>query len=64
VFLRGYAFVDKHIGWWRFEAGSSAGRERLFEFDLGPVGEMKEYLNFVLAKWDEALGRLKVFVEG
>jgi len=24
---------------------------------------MKEYLNFVLAKWDEALGRLRSFVE-
>jgi len=40
-----------------------AGRERLFEFDPGPVGEMREYLEFVSAKWDEALGRLKEFVE-
>jgi DNA-binding transcriptional ArsR family regulator len=41
----------------------AAGRERLFEFDPGPVGEMKEYLEFVSAKWDEKLGRLKAFVE-
>jgi DNA-binding transcriptional ArsR family regulator len=41
-----------------------AGRERHFEFNPGPVGQMKEYLDFVSAKWDEALGRLKVFVEG
>ena len=40
-----------------------AGRERLFEFDPGPVGEMREYLEFVSAKWDEALGRLREFVE-
>jgi DNA-binding transcriptional ArsR family regulator len=40
-----------------------AGRERLFEFDPGPVGGMREYLEFVAAKWDEALGRLRVFVE-
>lgn len=41
-----------------------AGRERLFEFNPGPVEEMKEYLEFVSATWDEALGRLKAFVEG
>ena len=40
-----------------------AGREARFEFDPGPVGEMREYLEFVSAKWDEALGRLKMFVE-
>jgi hypothetical protein len=26
--------------------------------------EMREYLAFVSATWDEALGRLKAFVEG
>lgn len=41
----------------------AAGRERLFEFVPGPVAEMKEYLEFVSAKWDEKLGRLKAFVE-
>ena len=40
-----------------------AGRERLFEFDPEPIGEMKEYLNFVSAQWDQALSRLKAFVE-
>jgi DNA-binding transcriptional ArsR family regulator len=40
-----------------------AGRERLFEFNPRPVGEMQQYLDFVSAKWDEALGRLKTFVE-
>jgi DNA-binding transcriptional ArsR family regulator len=42
---------------------TQAGRERHFAFNLAPVGEMQEYLNFVSAKWDEALGRLKTFVE-
>jgi hypothetical protein len=36
---------------------------RLFEFNPGPVEEMKQYLEFVSAKWDEALGRLQAFVE-
>lgn len=40
-----------------------AGRERLFEFAPGPLEEMKEYLEFVSAKWDEALGRLRALVE-
>lgn len=42
---------------------AQAGRERRFAFNPGPVGELKEYLEFVSAKWDEALGRLKAFVE-
>lgn len=40
-----------------------SGRESLFEFDLRPVGEMKEYLDSVSAQWDRALERLRVFVE-
>jgi DNA-binding transcriptional ArsR family regulator len=42
---------------------AAAGRERLYEFDPAPLEEMREYLEFVSAKWDEALGRLKAFVE-
>lgn len=41
----------------------SAGRESMFEFNPAPVREMKEYLDFVSAMWEEALGRLKVLVE-
>ena len=41
-----------------------AGRERLFEFDPRPIGEMKEYLHHVSEQWDQALTRLKSFVEG
>jgi DNA-binding transcriptional ArsR family regulator len=40
-----------------------AGRERLFEFDPRPIGEMREYLDRVSEQWDQALARLKSFVE-
>jgi DNA-binding transcriptional ArsR family regulator len=40
------------------------GRESLFAFEPGPVDEMREVLDFVSRRWDEALGRLKRFVEG
>ena len=43
--------------------GVRAGRENLFEFDPAPVREMKRYLDFVSEQWDEALARLKAFVE-
>jgi len=39
------------------------GRESRFEFDPDPIEEIKEYLNFVSAQWDQALSRLKLFVE-
>ena len=41
-----------------------AGRESLFEFNPEPMDEMRSYLDRVSAAWDEALGRLKAFVEG
>ena len=41
-----------------------AGRETRFEFDPEPLEEMKKYLDFVSAQWDEALARLKSLVEG
>jgi hypothetical protein len=39
------------------------GRESLFEFDPEPMEEIKEYLDFVSEQWDQALSRLKSFVE-
>jgi len=42
---------------------SRRGRERLFEFKPEPVEEIRKYLDFVSAQWDQALGRLKSFVE-
>jgi DNA-binding transcriptional ArsR family regulator len=40
-----------------------AGRERRFEFDPGPIAEIKHYLDLVSEQWDQALSRLKSFVE-
>jgi DNA-binding transcriptional ArsR family regulator len=48
----------------RIVHGVRAGRESLFELDPRPMGEVKEYLDLVSAQWDQALGRLKSFVEG
>ena len=44
--------------------GIRRGRECLFEFDPKPIGEIKEYLDLVSEQWDQALSRLKAFVEG
>ncbi len=43
--------------------GVRAGRESLFEFDPAPIEEIKEYLDRVSEQWDQALARLKSFVE-
>lgn len=40
-----------------------SGRETLFQLNPAPIMEMKQYLNEVSAQWDEALARLKSFVE-
>jgi DNA-binding transcriptional ArsR family regulator len=40
-----------------------AGRESRFEFDPQPLVGIKEYLDFVSEQWDQALSRLKSFVE-
>jgi len=40
-----------------------AGRESRFEFDPQPLAGIKEYLDFVSEQWDQALSRLKSFVE-
>jgi DNA-binding transcriptional ArsR family regulator len=40
-----------------------AGRESRFEFDPEPIDGIMEYLNFVSEQWDQALARLKSFVE-
>src|ERR1700736_4907667 len=39
------------------------GRGRFFEFDPAPIEEIKEYLDLVSEQWDQALSRLKAFVE-
>jgi len=40
------------------------GRESRFELDPEPIEELKKYLDLVSAQWDQALARLKSFVEG
>ena len=40
-----------------------SGRESLFEFVPEPIEELREYLDFVSEQWDQALSRLKAFVE-
>jgi DNA-binding transcriptional ArsR family regulator len=42
---------------------SRAGRESRFELNPKPIVEMAEYLKIVSAEWDDALARLKTFVE-
>jgi DNA-binding transcriptional ArsR family regulator len=39
------------------------GRESRFEFDLQPIEGIKQYLDFVSEQWNQALSRLKSFVE-
>ena len=40
-----------------------SGRESLFKFNPKPILGIKEYLDFVSEQWDQALSRLKFFVE-
>jgi DNA-binding transcriptional ArsR family regulator len=40
------------------------GRESRFELDPEPMEEIKKYLDLVSEQWDQALSRLKSFVEG
>jgi len=39
------------------------GRERLWELERRPLDEARHCLDIVSREWDEALARLKVFVE-
>jgi DNA-binding transcriptional ArsR family regulator len=39
------------------------GRESLFQFDPQPIAEIRSYLDLVSEQWDQALARLKSFVE-
>jgi DNA-binding transcriptional ArsR family regulator len=39
------------------------GRESLFELNPAPIRSVREYADVVSQQWDDALGRLKAFVE-
>lgn len=43
--------------------GVRTGRESLFAFDPEPIAEIKDYLDLVSEQWDQALARIKSFVE-
>ena len=43
--------------------GVREGRESLFELDPRAMDGLREYLESVSRQWDQALGRLKAFVE-
>jgi DNA-binding transcriptional ArsR family regulator len=43
--------------------GRRRGREHLWELEPGRLGDARAYLESVSRLWDEALGRLKDFVE-
>ncbi|HEY6066799.1 MAG TPA: metalloregulator ArsR/SmtB family transcription factor [Thermoanaerobaculia bacterium] len=44
--------------------GSRRGRERIWELDTKRLDEAGRWLDRISRRWDEALGRLKNFVEG
>ena len=58
--VRKHLRVLEHAGIVR---GIKRGRENRFQFRPQPMAEMREYLDFVSQQWDEALTRLKAFVE-
>ena len=39
------------------------GREHIWNFKAEELNEARDFLNDVSSKWDQALGRLKAFVE-
>jgi DNA-binding transcriptional ArsR family regulator len=43
--------------------GVRLGREHRFAFSPQPILGIREYLDFVSQQWEQALGRLKLFVE-
>ena len=40
-----------------------SGRESLFELDPVPLREVRDYADVVSSQWENAIGRLKAFVE-
>jgi DNA-binding transcriptional ArsR family regulator len=40
-----------------------AGRERIWELQTKRLAEVRSYLDQISTQWDEALGRLRAFVE-
>lgn len=58
--------ISKHLGILEragIVRGARAGREHLYEFRPAPIKELTCYLDEVAGQWDDALSRLKAFVE-
>jgi DNA-binding transcriptional ArsR family regulator len=58
--------ITKHL--WVLESAGMvrscrAGRECLFALDPQPIEGIRQYLDFVSSQWDQALSRMKAFVE-
>lgn len=47
----------------RLVQSARSGRENRFKLHPEPIAELRDYLGFVSAQWDQALVRLKSFVE-
>ena len=47
----------------RLVSSARSGRETLFAYQPEPVAAARSFLDQVSAQWDEALGRLRSFVE-
>lgn len=43
--------------------GTRAGRERVWELRTARIAEVRRYLEQISSRWDEAVGRLRIFVE-
>jgi DNA-binding transcriptional ArsR family regulator len=43
--------------------GARRGRERIWELEPEPLAQARQYLDRISHEWDQALGRLKAFVE-
>ena len=39
------------------------GRERVWQLDVQPIEDARRYLDLISKQWDDALGRLRKFVE-
>ena len=59
--IRKHLHVLQEIGLVR---GQRRGREHVFELDPARLSDAREHLARISKQWDDALGRLKKFVEG
>jgi DNA-binding transcriptional ArsR family regulator len=59
--------ITKHLGVLEragLVRGRRRGREHIWQLEPGRLADAREYLGRISRQWDDALGRLKAFVEG